>query len=323
MSRGGLAGLLCALIVMLAAAPRTNAGDEQLPDWARPTPGPVQPSLPVDDGRPRHLPGSTVEYTQKQIDDSHVAKDWFPNEHPAMPAAVAGAEGSPIQACAACHLPNGMGHPESAAVAGLTATYITRQIAAMAGGTRQPIGSMTRIASALSPAEIQQSAAYFAALKPVGWVKVVESATVPTTYTLGTARLPLPEASAEPLGHRIIELPQNVAGFLAHDPHAGFVAYVLPGSLAAGRALVQSGNGGATIACTACHGTGLHGDPQRFDGTPWLAGRSPTYVFRQLWDFKHGTRNGPDDAPMKAVAQNLNDDQMIAIAAYLGSLSAR
>jgi cytochrome c553 len=307
---------VCAAIALISAMQSTHAADESLPDWARPTPGPAQPAPPAaaEDNTPRTIPGSTVQYTAKQIEDSHIAKDWFPNTHPAMPAIVAGAEGAPIQACAACHLPTGMGHPESASIAGLPANYTARAIAAMANGSRVPIGSMARIAKALSPSEIQQSAAYFAALKPVSWVHVVESATAPQTYTIGTERLPLPDASPEPLGHRIIELPQNVAAFHEHDPRSGFIAYVPVGSIAAGRALVQGGSG--TMTCAICHGTGLRGSGE----TPRLVAGGPTYLYRQLWDFKHGTRNDAAAAPMKAVVQHLTDDQMIGIAAYLGSL---
>jgi cytochrome c553 len=320
MSRITVAGLLCAFMLVLVTAPLTNAGDEQLPDWAHPTPGPAHAQTPPDAGEPHHVPGSRVTFTEKQIENPLFAKDWFPDEHPPMPPIVAGAEDAKVAACANCHLPNGMGHPESAALAGLPAKYIIAEVAAMASGTRPSIGSMSRVAVAVTPEQLQQAATYFAALRPMPWIKVVETTTAPTTYVVGTARLPLADASPAPLGQRIIELPQHVQQFVDHDPHAGFVAYVPAGSIAAGRTLVQGADRSRTIACATCHGADLHGDEQHFGGVPWIAGRSPTYIFRQLWEFKHGPRNRAADAPMKAVVTNLSDDQMIAIAAYLGTL---
>ena len=61
----------------------------------------------------------------------------------------------------------------------------------------------------MSDEDIQQAAEYFAALKPGGWVKVVEADTVPKSYVSvkGRQRLPLPGGGTEPLGNRIIELP--------------------------------------------------------------------------------------------------------------------
>lgn len=312
--------ILCALGALFAAAPSTNAQDEQLPDWVHATPWPAAmlPSPEADDGQPHHVAGSTAAYTKKQIDSLFFVKDWFPNEHPPIPPVVAGGPDAKVFACATCHLPNGMGHPESASLAGLPAKYIVAQIAAISDGSRRPIGSMPRVAKALTPDQVQQAATYFSSLKPVQWIKVVESATAPATYPLGSARLPLPGASPQPLGHRIIELPQSVEGFLNHDPHSGFVAYVPVGSIAAGRALVAGGSG--VTACATCHGAGLHGNPQLFNGVPWLAGRSPTYVYRQLWDFQHGARTTPADAPMEGITKHLTDDQKIAIAAYVASL---
>jgi cytochrome c553 len=316
----GAAGFLCALLAVLVATPLTNADDEQLPDWAHPTPGPVRAQTSPDVGQLHRVPGSSLTFTDKQIENPLFAKDWFPDEHPPMPPIVVGAEDAKVSACASCHLPNGMGHPESAAVAGLTAKYIVVEVAAMASGARPSIGSMSRVAAAVTPEQLLQAATYFSALRPMPWITIVETTTAPTTYVIGTARLPLSDASPEPLGHRIIELPQHVQRFIDHDPHSGFVAYVPIGSITAGRALVQGADPSRTIACATCHGAGLHGDAQRLGGVPWIAGRSPTYVFRQLWEFKHGTRNRPADSPMKAVVTNLSDDQMIAIAAYLGTL---
>jgi cytochrome c553 len=52
---------------------------------------------------------------------------------------------------------------------------------------------------------------------------------------------------------------------------------------------------------------------------PPLAGRSPSYLLRQLFAFRTGTRSTPASAPMRAVAAMLEFDDMIAAAAYAGS----
>jgi cytochrome c553 len=53
---------------------------------------------------------------------------------------------------------------------------------------------------------------------------------------------------------------------------------------------------------------------------PGLAGRSPSYIIRQLYDIKHGTRDGSWTALMKPVVGKLSQDDMIALAAYFASL---
>ena len=71
-----------------------------------------------------------------------------------------------------------------------------------------------------------------------------------------------------------------------------------------------------TVPCATCHGPGLRG----LGPVPGIAGRSPSYVVRQLWDFRHGARAGPASALMRPVVERLTLDEMIALAAYLGSL---
>ena len=75
---------------------------------------------------------------------------------------------------------------------------------------------------------------------------------------------------------------------------------------------------GKTLACTICHGADLKG----LAPAPPIAGRSPTYLARALYDFKAGARNGPGGAQlMKPVAAGLDLDDMVALAAYIGSLA--
>ena len=45
---------------------------------------------------------------------------------------------------------------------------------------------------------------------------------------------------------------------------------------------------------------------------PPLAGRSPTYTVRQLFDLQHGTRRGPWSALMNAAVAKLTLDDMVA-----------
>jgi cytochrome c553 len=119
----------------------------------------------------------------------------------------------------------------------------------------------------------------------------------------------------EPIGHRIIEVPENEEGAKVRDPHAGFIAYVPTGSIKAGETLVTTGGGGKTIQCTICHGADLKG----VGNVPGLAGRSAIYIFRQLYDIQHGTRTGNAVALMQPVVAKLNQDDMIALAAYMAS----
>lgn len=85
----------------------------------------------------------------------------------------------------------------------------------------------------------------------------------------------------------------------------------------AGRALASTGGNGKTIACGGCHGADLRG----LGAIPGIAGRSPSYVVRQLYDFKHGARAGVTSAPMLPTVANLGMDDMISLAAYAASLA--
>ena len=91
--------------------------------WAYPAspPGVVHPADEVV----RQVPGSPLSLTRAQIEDPFGPPDWFPDEHPLMPEVVAHGRRPAVRACAQCHLPNGLGHPQSANLAGLPAAYCT------------------------------------------------------------------------------------------------------------------------------------------------------------------------------------------------------
>jgi cytochrome c553 len=303
-------GLIWALFIGLLPA-AAHAMDR--PDWAFPVADKVQPPS-KDDDQPKTVTGSTKSYTQKQIDDLKNPPDWFPDMHPPMPDVVG--RGTAIFACGSCHLPIGTGHDESAYVAGLPASYFVQQMKDFKGGTRKGFGIMPDIAHALTDADVQSAAAYFSALPARTWLRIVETDTVPKTYVNpSNMRLALPGGETEPIGNRIVELPEDEAAAVARDPRSGFVVYVPPGSVAKGRKLVTTG-GGETTACTICHGPALKG----VGTTPALAGRHAGYTVRQLYFFQNGSRSGPDVALMHNVVRRLTDDDMLAISAYVASL---
>ena len=119
----------------------------------------------------------------------------------------------------------------------------------------------------------------------------------------------------EPIGDRIIELPENLERTELRDSKSGFVAYVPPGSLAKGRELVMTGGGGRTIRCTLCHGPELRG----LGNVPSISGRSPSQMARQLIDIQNGARNGPWTQLMKETVSKLTETDIVAITAYLAS----
>ncbi len=292
-------------------------------EWAYPIPD-KNPPPSGDTKTAKRVPGSSRSYTQAQIDDQFNPPDWFPDEHAPLPAVVA--KGIQAQACGSCHLMSGHGHPESATLAGLPYNYMIRQMEDFNKGLRkdpmaqeasQRAARMNIIAAGLPDEEMRKAIEYFANLKPAVWYKVIEADTVPKTWVNGgRMRLPLPGGGTEPLGNRIITLPQDPERVEERDPHSGFIAYVPKGSIAKGEALVKTGGNGKTIQCALCHGDGLKG----LGDVPRLANIHPIYIVRQLYDFKVGANSSSAAALMKKVVENLTEDDMLAIAAYTGSL---
>lgn len=143
-----------------------------------------------------------------------------------------------------------------------------------------------------------------------------EATTVPKTQPIGWHLALASDPGTEPIGQRIIEVPDDLEYFESRDGRARFTAYVPPGSLQKGEQLVATGEG-KTVSCRICHGPDLKG----LGTIPGIAGRSPSYVVRQLYDFQTGVRAGVNSALMKPVVEKLSMDDMIALAAYAASLS--
>lgn len=277
----------------------------------------------------RHVPGSTQAFTLRQVDSNTAPADWFPGDHPPMPEVVAHGRRPGVNACAFCHYPNGNGRPNNAGLAGLPANYILQQLEDFARGARSSwdkrkrnTTQMVDFAKNLTPEDAKEAAEYFASIAPMPWIKVVEAEMVPRTQNVGGGgglTLPLEgaEAGMEPLGMRIVETPVDVEQTEPlRNPRSGFIAYVPPGSVKKGQALVLRGGDGKTVACAACHGEGLKGT----DKFPSLAGRSPGYLARQLYDFQHFTRVGPGSVLMQPIVERLSEEDILDIVAYVGSL---
>jgi cytochrome c553 len=310
---------LASLLALAAGAQvaQPQAIPNGLPAWAYNIPDKVQPPAVPATGMV-HIPGSSKEYDAAKTGGNAEAPDWFPDEHGPAPRIVTGGAGGPAMACGTCHLMSGQGHPESADIASLPVEYFVRQMRYFKSGARKDDGRMGPIAKATSDEDVRAAAEYFAAIKPIPWVKVIESATPPKTYvgTAGRHRLLVPDGGTEPIGRRIIEIPEDPFRTANRDPHSPFLAYVPPGSVTRGMALVQTGGSGKTISCAICHGDDLRG----LGEVPRIAGLQPVYIARQLICMQNGSSAGKAAALMKKAVANLSEDDIIAISAYLGSL---
>jgi len=213
--------------------------------------------------------------------------------------------GKNTRGCGSCHLPNGKGRPENAPPSGLPVAYFVRQIHDFRSGLRRTAdprkpntNTMIDLARAMTDEELKAAADYFSSIKWTPWIRVVETRTVPTTRIVGNLFLPAKPAASEPIGGRIIEMPEDEEqAETLRNPHSGFVAYVPLGSIKRGQDLVTTGGmrivgnkivQGKTTACGTCHGVNLGGVAD----VPPIAGRSPSYIVRQMWDMQQGTRNG-------------------------------
>lgn len=306
--------VLASVSVLAVAMPQL--GTLRQPSWAFQVIDSVQPTTPEEAG-PIRIPGSSKTYTRADIENLSAPPDWFPEENAPKPDVILRGRGA-VLACGACHLMSGLGHPESADLTGLQASYIVQQLVDFKSGARKDMSRMNGIAAAMTDDEMKQSAEWFAARKPAAWNRVVETATVPKTYIgPGRMRYPHPDRTTEPTGSRIITLPEDPARARNRDPKSGFIANVPVGSIARGKALVETGGNGKTIACAICHGDNLKG----LADIPRLAGVHSIYIARQLYLFKNGERNGLGAQLMRKPVAQLTDEDIIAISAYLGSLA--
>lgn len=351
MTRICVLAILGSIPLLMAGAPRA---DSEPPAWAYnigpPPPHGAPPAPPArDDGKVRRLPDSGGAFTLTQIRDAFGPADWYPGDHPAMPDVVARGRRPDVQACSLCHYPNGKGRPENAGISGQPVAYFVQTMADFRNGARRSAeprnantNIMTAIAKAMTDQEVKAAAEYFGSMKWTPWIKVVEADTVPKTRVQGGVFLRLAKNETEPIGGRLIETPVDTERTeLLRDPRSGFIAYVPPGSLKKGEALVKGGTNGKSTQCAVCHGPDLKGVgpvpgvatsgaiPVRLRGkagkgsgpVPGIAGRSPSYAARQLYDMQHGARKGLWAELMMPALANLTNDDLLAIAAYTASLA--
>lgn len=320
MARLGLAYRVPVLLAALLVTGLPAIASDPPPPWAYPVNSPGS-KPPADDGTRHRLPGSDRSFTWSDLRNFFQVPDWHPDGHPPMPEIVEHGAKPGVFACGFCHQPNGLGRPENSSLAGLPAAYIIQQVHDFKSGARRssepaslPINFMTATAKQVRDEDLKIAAEYFSNLRPQQWIRVVETDTVPKTEVGGWMLVKSKGGGTEPIGNRIIEMPLDLERTELRDSKSPFRAFVPTGSLARGEALVNTG-AGKTTACGVCHG----GDLRGLGPVPALAGRSPSYLFRQLFDMKQGLRHGPWAALMKPVVTPLTEEDMVSIAAYAAS----
>lgn len=276
---------------------------------------------PAEQDSTRHrVPGSSRSFTIAEIEN---AADWFPEDHPPMPEIVAKGRPPAVRPCAFCHYPNGKGRPSNGSVTALPVEYFIQAVNDYKNDLRKPadprknnVNQMIGFAKAMTPEEVRAAAEYFGSMPWTQWIRVVESERVPKTRIEGFIHFRLPGNETEPLGMRIVEMPEdNEQSEPLRNPRSGFVAYAPVGSIKKGEELVTTGGGGKTIQCGICHGPDLKG----LGNVPGIAGRSPSFLVRQMYDIQAGTRRGLGTALMKQTVEKLTNEDYVAIVAYVSS----
>lgn len=298
----------------------------ELPEWLFPIdpksihPNPNPPKL--DDVEPLSIPESTEKFTAARINDLFDPPDWHPADHPPMPDIVAKGRKPDVFACAYCHLPTGGGRPENAALAGLPEAYIKEQLEDMRMDRRRALGpeawkpgyAMIKIAKALTDEEIADAAKYFAQLALKRRVWLIDGIRIPRAEPENWIYKEVD--GTEDLGDRLLEVTQDMERHERRDDRLQYTAYVTAGALVRGKAIVTKNEGNKTVICSTCHLANLKGS----DKVPPIAGRTPTYLLRQLIAFRNGTRANEASAQMNPVVEKLTLADMEDVVAYVSSL---
>jgi len=294
-------------------------GPTPRPNWFASTMPPAPaPSAPADPTL-HTVPGSKFQFTMAEIRSVSDPVDWFPDEHPPVPELVKHGKPPYARPCWACHMLAGKGKPENAPLNGLPKDYIVRQLREFKNGSRdtadpQKPRDMRGITKGLTEEDMDVVASFFAAIPQTPWVRVVEADTIPKVRMGGQKYNLVPGGGTEPIGMRIVEVSENEEEEQLRSPHAGWVAYVPVGAIKKGEMLATTG-GGKTVPCVTCHGQDLHG----IASIPGLAGRSPSYLGRQLYDFLKGARHGEMAPLMQPVVEKLSAEDFVDVLAYTAS----
>lgn len=321
-----------------AASPAPAMTPIEYPDWLFPLlpkvlPEPPRPAAKADPNAPPpeeellEIPDSTEKFPLSRINDPFNPPDWRPASHGPMPEVVARGRKPAVMACAFCHTPTGQGRPENSALAGLPEAYIRQQLLDYRSGRRKAVGpdsylpvqNMIKIAKAMTDQEIEDSARYYAQQKLRRRVYVIESLRIPRAEP--AAWIYVEHGGMEDLGGRMLEVTQDLVRHERRDDRLEYLAYVPPGAINRGKRLVMAGENSAekrekiTVPCTQCHLANLKGSGQ----IPPIAGRSPTYLLRQMLAFRNGHRVNDASPQMNAVVEKLTLQDMIDIVAYVSS----
>ena len=324
---GGLIAVaigMIACVVPVSAQPRERDGANAVLPWAFVLNDPASRNGDVaDPDQVVTVPGSRVSMPRSAININNGPPDWHPDGHPPMPEVVATGGGDGVVACGYCHLPNGQGKPENASLAGQPYDYIVQQMADWRSGRRQtgeprmgPPSFMERIGLAATDAQARVAAEYFSSIDFKPWIRVVKTDMVPETRFSGWIHKLVEGGRMEPIGTRIVETPEDLHRTELRDDASSFVAYVPVGAVARGERLATTGGNGRTETCSVCHGPLLRG----LGPVPALAGRSPSYIARQLYDLQTGVRNGAWSDLMDATVEHLTVEDIVNIAAYTASI---
>jgi cytochrome c553 len=299
-----------------------------LPDWAYTPPPPAgtppAPSaLPADDNAVVRIAGTEKTMTRGALRGVKEIPDWYPEDrHGQMPGIVRSGRDM-VRACGFCHLADGSGRPENAPVSSYHPTYFIQQMEDFKNGLRKSAdprkantNNMIAFAKGISPDELRAAAEYFSQQPYPRRIKVVESKTAPKVRLQGGMHMAIPAADGggmEPLANdEIVEIPDDNLRAEARDTRMGWTAYVPPGTLNKGKQLANK------YSCATCHGANLEG----IGPVPPLAGRSPSYTMRQLFDMKTGARRGPWSELMKPIVTQASVQDLMALSAYAASVPA-
>lgn len=326
--RRGLATMALMLLVASVAARQGSAPapvPPGLPEWAYtpPVPGAPPPptALPADDNVVVKIPGTEATFTRGQLRAQKETMDWHPGDRRGAAPDIVRFGKQGVRQCNLCHLPDGSGRPENAPISSLHPAYFLQQMQDFRDGLRKSADPrkantnlMAGFAKATSVEEDRAAAEFFARQPYPRRIKVVESKTAPKVRMQGGMHMAVPSGEGgglEPLdANEIVEVPDDNLRAEARDTRLGWTAYVPPGTVVRGKQVAARGQ------CATCHGANLEG----LGPVPPLAGRSPSYAMRQLFDFKTGARRGPWGELMKPVVDGLSIEDMLAVSAYAASV---